>query len=144
VPLSRVVHRPGRHLPRLLGRARAWAVPAALLGALVLAGPDNVSIFGDEVERVARDDRNVQISSLWGDTTVIVPNGSRVDTGGFFPFGDTSCEGECREGDGPEVHVRTFGAFGDVTIVTERQDSVRRAREGAEDRSDDERDEDDD
>lgn len=125
-------HGSGGRLSRLRGRATALLVPAVVLGAVVLAGPDNVSVFADGVEQVAPDDRSVQVSTLFGRTTVVVPDGSRVDTGGLLPFGETTCEGDCATGEGPEVHVRSFGAFGTVTVVTRSQYAAAQEREQAE------------
>jgi hypothetical protein len=113
-------HRGGR-LSHSLRRAKGLLVPVGLLGALVLAGPDNVSIFGSNVERVASDDRDVQVSTLFGSTTVVVPNGRQVDPGGFVLFGSVDCEAACSVTKGPVVHVRPFGAFGSVEIVTQAE-----------------------
>jgi hypothetical protein len=107
------------HLSRVLGRAKGVAVPVALLGALVLAGPDNVSIFNSDVVRAT--DRTVQVSTLFGSTTVVVPDGSRVATRGFMVFGSTDCEDACSTGTGPVVEVRRFGGFGSVEIVTQSE-----------------------
>lgn len=122
VPDAREVHRRQRgHLSRVLGRGKALVVPVALLGALVLAGPDNVSLFSSNVERVAEGDRTVQVSTLFGSTTVVVPDGVQVDPGGFLPFGSTDCEQACSVTDGPVVDVRTFGGFGSVEILTQAE-----------------------
>jgi hypothetical protein len=137
VPRAHDVHRSGGHLPRWLGRAKGLAVPAALLGALVLAGPDNVSIFGDGFERVAPDDRNVQISTLFGSTTVIVPDDRTVDFGGILPFGSRTCVDECATATGEVVHVRTFGGFGSVEVMTESQYAAEQRRERDEERRED-------
>lgn len=141
VPHSRRVHRSGGQVSRALGRAKGLAVPLGLLGALVLAGPDNVSLFGSNVERVAGDDRNVQVSTLFGSTTVVVPNGRQVDPGGFLPFGSTSCEAACSVTEGPVVNVRTFGGFGSVEIVTQDEYDAERAEDAAEDAAEDREDE---
>ena len=138
VPRSREVHRSGGHLSRVLGRAKGLAIPAALLGALVLAGPDSMSIFGSSVENVARDDRNVQVSTLFGSTTVVVPNGSQVDTSGVMLFGSTTCEDACSTaGAGAVVDVRTFGGFGSVEIVTQEEHDAERRDDEADERRDD-------
>ena len=136
VPSARSGHPSGGHLSRLLGRSKGLLVPAAVLGAVVLAGPDARAVFGDTVERVPGDKRTVQVSQLFGDITVIVPDDSQVDLGGFSPFGEDVCEAECLEGEGPEVQVRTFGAFGDVEVMTQSQYAAEQAREAAEDAED--------
>ena len=131
---GRDLHRSGGHLTRLLRRTKGLVLPAAVLGAVVLAGPDNVSVFGSSVERVGGEDRSVQVSTLFGSTTVVVPDGTQIDTGGFMVFGSTDCEDACAGTTGPTVDVRSFGGFGSVEVVTQS--------EYAEDRSD--RDQDDD
>ena len=141
LPHSRRVHRPGGHRSRLVGRAKVLLVPAVLLGAVVLAGPDNVSIFGSSVERVGADDRSVQVSTLFGSTTVVVPDGRQVDPGGFLPFGSTSCDAACGATEGPVVDVRTFGGFGSVEIVTQEEYDAERAEDAAEERREDREDE---
>ncbi len=123
----------------MLGRAKGLLVPAALLGAVVLAGPDNVAIFSSEVERVASDDRNVQISNLFGSTTVIVPDDRTVDFGGILPFGSRTCDDECATQSGEVVHVRTFGGFGSVEVMTESQYAAEQREEDAEERLEDQR-----
>ena len=130
-------HRSGGHLSRALGRAKGLLVPAAVLGALVLAGPDNVSIFSSGVERVAPDDRNVQVSTLFGSTTVVVPDGRQVNPGGFMLFGSTDCQDACSVSEGPVVNVRTFGGFGSVEIVTQDEYDAERREDEAEERRED-------
>ena len=132
VPHAGPVHRPGGHLSRLLGRASGLLVPAVVLGAVVLAGPDNVSIFSSSVERVGSD-RDVQVSTLFGSTTIIVPDDVQVDTGGFLVFGSTDCEQACGATEGAVVEVRTFGGFGSVEVVTQQEWEAERADERGED-----------
>ena len=127
---SRSVRRSGGRLSRVLGLAKGLAVPSALLGALVLAGPDDVSIFSSSVERAT--DRSVQVSTLFGTTTVVVPDDSRIDTSGITVFGSTDCEQACTNAAGTVVEVRRFGGFGSVEILTDA--------EWADEQSEDERD----
>lgn len=131
VPRPPGPHRQGGHLSRVLGRGRGPLVAAAVLGAVVLAGPDDVSVFSSSVERVATDDGAVRVSTLFGSTTVVVPDDAQVDTGGFLLFGSTDCEAACGTSDGPVVDVRTFGAFGSVEVVT-RSEYAAEARADAE------------
>jgi hypothetical protein len=132
VPSPREVHRSGGRLSRGLGRAKGLLVPAALLGAVVLAGPDDVSVFGSSVERAT--DRSVQVSTLFGSTTVIVPDDSRVATSGIMVFGGTDCEQACTNREGTVVEVRRFGGFGSVEILTEWEWDDERRDEEAEQR----------
>ena len=109
-------------LSRLTSKGKALLVPVAVLGAVLLAGPDSASVFGSNVERVASDDRNVQVSTLFGSVTVVVPDDSRVDTGGLVVFGSTDCGEACGAGTDEElIHVRAFGGFGSVEVLTESE-----------------------
>ena len=118
--------RSGRRLTRLR-RARGLLVPAAVLGAVLLVGPDSISVFGSSVERVAPDDRNVWVSALFGSVTVVVPDGRQVDTTDRVVFGSTDCELACAGQDGPVVNVRTLGGFGSVRVVTQAEWRAERA-----------------
>jgi len=121
-------------LARMASRAKGLLVPALVLGAVLLAGPDSTSVFSSSVERVPSDDRNVQVSTLFGSVTVVVPDGSQVDTSGIVVFGNTDCERACSaDADGPVVHVRSFGGFGSVEVVTASE----YADDAADDRQDD-------
>ena len=134
VPQRHDVHRSGGHLTRVVGRFKGLLVPAAVLGAVVLAGPDNVSVFSSGVERVGVDDRNVQVSTLFGSTTVVVPDDVQVDTSGFIVFGSTDCEQACAGSTGPTVEVRTFGGFGSVEVVTQSEYAADQEEDAAEER----------
>jgi hypothetical protein len=128
VPQRHDVHRSGGHLTRLLGRGKALAVPALVVGAVFLAGPDNATIFGNNVERVPDGADQVQVSRLFGNLTVIVPNDRQVDPSNIALFGNVECEQACSN-DGEVLDVRTFGAFGNVEILTQRERDARLAEE---------------
>lgn len=142
VPRSTELQRSGGRLARVLRRTAGLAVPAALLGALVLAGPDGTTVFGSSVERVSADDRSVQVSTLFGSTTVVVPDGLQVDTGGVMLFGSTECHAACASTTGPVVEVRTFGGFGSVEVVTQRELEAERREDEREERREDAEDDD--
>lgn len=117
---SRLPAQRGRRgaLARLAAKGTGLLVPAAILGAVLLAGPDSASVFSSSVERVAPDDRAVQVSAMFGSVTVVVPDDSRVSTSGMMVFGSTDCRACATDGDGPVVDVRSWGGFGSVEIVT--------------------------
>lgn len=134
VPRTAEPERRGGRVRRVLGRATGLLVPAAVLGAVLLAGPDAASVFGSTVERVSGDNADVAVSTLFGSVTVVVPDGSDVDTSGLVVFGsteaDVACSADCTGG---VIHVRALGAFGSVDVMTESQ---YRERQAADDRED--------
>jgi hypothetical protein len=137
VPQPHAVHGSGGHLSRVtrvVKRAGALAVPAALLAAVVAAGPDGRAIFGNTTELVQPGESEVRVSRLFGNVTVVVPEGHRVDTGGFALFGNTEREGSFPTGEGPVVSVRSYGAFGNVEVVTQEEWDREQAEDAAEDR----------
>lgn len=107
-------------LAHVAGRAKGLLVPAVIVAGIVLAGPDATSIFGNTVERVQPGDRQVQVSVLFGNVEVVVPDGARVDTSGLVAFGNIDCEAAC-SGSGEVVEVRGFGAFGNVEVSTQSE-----------------------
>jgi hypothetical protein len=139
VPQRHDVYRPAGHLARLshaVKRAGVLVVPAALLAAVFAAGPDGRAIFGNTTELVAPGESEVHVSRLFGNVTVVVPDGHRVDTGGIALFGNTEREGAFPSADGPVVSVRSYGAFGNVEVVTQEQWEREQAEDEAEDRRD--------
>jgi Domain of unknown function (DUF1707)/Cell wall-active antibiotics response 4TMS YvqF len=134
LPRTHDLHRSGgRHqVARLLSRGKALAVPALVLGAVLLAGPDNATIFGNNVERVTDEAEQVQVSRLFGNLTVIVPDDRQVDPSNLALFGNVECEQACSN-DGEVLEVRTFGAFGNVEILTQRERAAQLAEERRED-----------
>lgn len=96
-------------------------MPVALVGGLVLAGPDGVSVFGSNTVQVGDDQIDIQVSTLFGSTEVVVPDGVRVDSGGVVIFGSLECKRACAAASTRVVHVRGVGAFGSVTIKTQSE-----------------------
>jgi len=116
----------------LAHRIRAGGI-SGLLGLAVVgaiaSGTDARAIFGSAVERAGTDD--VAVSTMFGSVTVVVPDGTQVDTSGLVVFGSVDCDAACSgAGDGPVLDVRAIGAFGSVEIVTQSEFAV-------EDRDDD-------
>jgi len=141
VPPAAAPARRQGHLAGLLGRTKALLVPAVLVGGILAAGPDGRSVFGSSVEHVTSQNASVEVSTLFGSVTVVVPDGSRVETSGVVVFGSTGCEGDCappaEEATGGVVDVRGLGAFGSVQVVTASEYADQQARDRAEERAED-------
>lgn len=124
-------------LARLGRRLTAAALPLVLLagaGAVVASGTDGRVVFGSTTVG-AGDDRDVDVSVVFGSVEVVVPDGARVDRDGLIVFGSVSCDAACDgSGTGPVISVRSLGGFGSVDIVTT---SERAARGGSRDERDD-------
>ena len=127
---------------RAMGGLKALVASAAVLGAVVLAGPDSAAVFGSNTERLGPGDSTVQVSALFGSVDVVVPDDVRVDTGGLSLFGSIDCRGAaCTNDSDVVVTVRGLGAFGDVEVWTVSEWTERQRPELDEDR-DEERDSD--
>lgn len=115
--------RPSMPVKRLAG----LVVPLALLGGVVLAGPDSTAVFGSSVERVQPAGERVEVSVLFGSVVVVVPDGARADTSGLVVFGSLDCRSACSgvftgsDDTGQLVQVRGIGGFGSVQVLTEQE-----------------------
>lgn len=129
--------RPGV-LARGLRRIAGLAVPLAIVGAVVVAGPDSTSIFGSSVERVQPGQDSVRVSTLFGSVAVVVPDDVQVDTGGLVVFGSVSCEQACQAKDGlhTTAQVTAVGGFGSVSVYTQSEYEQRREAGRLEDERD--------
>ena len=125
VPLTKDVARPaprsGHLEPRGHRRSHGRSRLAGLLlagGALLAVGStvDDVSVFGSQVVQAGPGSRDVGV--LFGSVTVVVPDGTRVDSGGMVVFGSRECDTACG-GTGPRI--RSWGAFGSVEVVTQSE-----------------------
>ena len=114
---------------------RAAVVTVAVLaGVQIVTADDAVAVFGGRTVQVVDQDR-VEVSVLFGNVRVVVPDDARVDTEGVFVFGGTDCAAAC-DGSGTRVvTVEARGAFGSVDVV--RQSEAARG-----DRDDDDDDDD--
>ena len=143
VPPSGAVARRSGHLRRVLDGTKGLLVPLAIVGAIVLAGPDARSVFGSTVERVGSDNASVEVSTLFGNVTVVVPDGAQVTTSGLVVFGSTDCTDACgprgEDASGGVVDVRGVGAFGSIEVLTESEYEGRQDREDREERAEDAR-----
>ena len=120
---------PGRHRRRGGGRSLAALGLLAVLGGGVAlsASSDAAAVFGSARQQVQPGETDVRVGALFGSVRVVVPDGTRVRTGGLVAFGSTDCAA-CSQGasGGPVVGVTGLGAFGSVEIVTETQDRTGR------------------
>jgi hypothetical protein len=58
---------------------------------------------------------SLTLVGIAGDLVLRVPAGSRVREGGFSLLGDRQIQ--VAGGDGPEIQVRVYGLFSDVTVT---------------------------
>jgi hypothetical protein len=132
-----------RGLARRLSGMKGLLVPAALVGGLLIAGPDNTSVFGSNVEKVTSSEDSVQVSTLFGSVEVVVPNDVQVDTSGLVVFGSVDCKTACTKDDGRVVKVRSVGGFGSVSIRTQAEHDAKNEADAAEEAAEDAEDADD-
>jgi hypothetical protein len=126
---------PGR--PRHRFVRAAVAVVAVLAGVQIVTADDAVAVFGGRTVQVVDQD-HVEVSVLFGNVRVVVPEDARVDTEGVLVFGGTECDAAC-DGSGTRVvTVDARGAFGSVDVV--RQGEAARGDRGG--RGDDDDDDD--
>ena len=119
--------RPGRRFLRV-----AVATVAVLAGVQIVTADDAVAVFGGRTVQVVDQDR-VEVSVLFGNVRVVVPDDARVDTEGVLVFGGTDCDAAC-DGTGTRVvTVDARGAFGSVDVVRQGERTTR----GDRDRDDD-------
>lgn len=123
--------RRSRGVRSVLSGLAGLLVPAAVLGGVVVAGPDAAAVFGSRVEHVREGQEAVAVSHLFGSVTVVVPDDVRVDPSGLVVFGSSDCDDACgavpATGVGDVVEVRGTGAFGSVEILTESEWSGQRS-----------------
>ncbi len=132
VPVTAAAH--GSRAPAVRGHSRGSG-RSRLAGLLVAAGAllavgsvvDDVSVFGSQVVQAGTAGRDVGV--LFGSVTVVVPDGTTVDSGGLVVFGSRDCETAC-SGSGPRV--RSWGAFGSVEVLTQSEHRAEAARDGQE------------
>jgi hypothetical protein len=120
-------------------RRRMIVVGAVLAGAALLGGSNLVmndanTVFGSRVVQLAPGQDEVGVGVLFGSVEVVVPDDANVSPRGVMVFGSTRCDAACYGGGTRSVTVAASGAFGSVEVV----------RQAERDRSDRERDRDDD
>ena len=115
----------GRRLVAALGGPLLTLAMVGGVAGVVASGTDGRAVFGSEVSPLAATQTSASVSVLFGSVQVVVPDGSRVDTGGLVVFGSTSCVQACL-GDGPVVELRSLGGFGSVQVLTQSEFDVLR------------------
>lgn len=118
---------PPRRRRSLRRRARGAVVPAiflavaALVGVQVVGATDGAAVFGSRTVPVGTQ-QTVDVGTLFGNTEVVVPDGTIARTSGTVLFGSVRCEAACALPPGAptlrEVQVDAGGAFGSVEVVT--------------------------
>ena len=102
------------------------ATVAVLAGVQIVTADDAVAVFGGRTVQVLPDQDRVEVSVLFGNVQVVVPDDARVDTEGLLVFGGTDCEAACSGTGTRVVTVDARGAFGSVDVVRQGE----RARTG--------------
>lgn len=118
----------GRAAPGRLAGISSTLGGLAFLGALVYAGitifgaSDGVAVFGNLPVTVLAQDR-VEVSVLFGNAEVVVPDDVRVSTTGTMIFGNVECDAACtpKAPDARVVVVDASGGFGMVKVLTEAE-----------------------
>jgi hypothetical protein len=128
----------GSRVHGLVHRIRGAGV-AGVLGLAVVAsvasGTDARALFSSDV---APGPGDKSVSVLFGSVDVVVPDGAQVDKGGLVVFGSVECGDACSaSSDGPVVQVRSIGAFGSVTILTQSEYEQQDRRDRLDDADDD-------
>jgi len=125
------------------GRLVAAAAIAAVTSPFWLPGQAAVAAFGSDRHMVsavdASDGETVNAATAFGSVTVVVPDGVAVREGGLVLFGSSDCEacGDDAQPDADTVVVCSYGAFGSVNVLTQRQFERRQDQERAEDARED-------
>jgi hypothetical protein len=113
----------------------AVATVAVLAGVQIVTADDAVAVFSGRTVQVVDQDR-VEVSVLFGNVRVVVPDDARISTEGIFLFAGIDCAAAC-DGSGTRVvTVDARGAFGSVDVV-------RHSEAARGDRDDDDDDDDD-
>jgi hypothetical protein len=116
----------------------ALATAAVLAGVQIVTADDAVAVFSGRTVQVVPGQDRVEVSVLFGNVKVVVPDDARVDTGGLFVFGGTNCEDACNGTGTQVITVEARGAFGSVDVVRQGERAARDADRGRDrDRDDD-------
>lgn len=95
----------------------AVATVAVIAAVQIVTADDAVAIFGGRTVQVVPGQDHVEVSALFGNVEVVVPDDVRVDPRGVFVFGGSTCQAAC-DGTGTRVvTVDARGAFGSVDVV---------------------------
>jgi hypothetical protein len=95
----------------------AVATVAVLAGVQIVTADDAVAVFSGRTVQAVPDQDRVEVSVLFGNVRVVVPDDARVSTEGIFLFAGFDCDAAC-DGSGTRVvTVDARGAFGSVDVV---------------------------
>jgi len=111
----------------------AVATVAVLAGVQIVTADDAVAVFGGRTVQVLPDQDRVEVSVLFGNVQVVVPDDARVDTEGMLVFGGTDCEAACSGTGTRVVTVDARGAFGSVDVVRQGERVTRGDRDDEDD-----------
>jgi hypothetical protein len=111
----------------------AVATVAVLAGVQIVTADDAVAVFGGRTVQVLPDQDRVEVSVLFGNVQVVVPDDARVDTEGMLVFGGTDCEAACSGTGTRVVTVDARGAFGSVDVVRQGERAARGDRDDEDD-----------
>ena len=111
----------------------AVATVAVLAGVQIVTADDAVAVFGGRTVQVLPDQDRVEVSVLFGNVQVVVPDDARVDTEGLLVFGGTDCEAACSGTGTRVVTVDARGAFGSVDVVRQGERPTRGDRDDEDD-----------
>ncbi len=111
----------------------AVATVAVLAGVQIVTADDAVAVFGGRTVQVLPDQDRVEVSVLFGNVQVVVPDDARVDTEGLLVFGGTDCEAACSGTGTRVVTVDARGAFGSVDVVRQGERVTRGDRDDEDD-----------
>ncbi len=118
------VAKPARPVVPMRQRLGAGVLGLAVIAGVVFAGTrvvgaaDGLTIFGDRPVVVAPGDDRVEVGTLFGETTVIIPPDTYARTEGVTIFGSTHCDLACTPAAGQrEVVVDAKGMFGSFDVM---------------------------
>ncbi|MEJ3652087.1 DUF1707 domain-containing protein [Actinomycetes bacterium KLBMP 9759] len=118
------VAKPARSVTPLRHRIRAGLLVIAVIagvgfaGTRVIGASDGATIFGSRPVTVAPGDDRVEVGTLFGNTTVIIPPDTYARTVSVMVFGGVDCDLACTPAAGQrEVVVDAKGMFGSVDVM---------------------------
>lgn len=126
---------------RLTGGAVGVVLAGAALffGAQTVTADDGMAVMGSRTVTVGPGQDRVEVGAVFGNVTVIVPEGAHARVTGPVVFGSTECRLACG-GTGREIVVEVNTVFGSVNVLRpgevtadEAEDAAEEAEEVAED-----------
>lgn len=119
--------------------AVALAGAALFFGAQMVTADDGMAVMGSRAVHVGTEQDRVEVGTVFGDVTVVVPEGAHARVTGPVLFGSTECRLACG-GTGRDVVVDATALFGSVDVLRPgevttdaAEDAAEKAEEAAED-----------